>query len=355
MSDFRADLRLQFKRTVGAVNVEFDPTFTWTGGDAVQIQNLDTFPLNQLPGTDSHRYFDWSDEVFSREKQRIIARIDRLSLMYRQPTWSLQVGRQAVSWGNGLVFQPLDLFAPFSPTAIDREFKPGVDSMLFESLVGEAGELQVLWVGRQGELPERSTHTIALKWQAQLREFAIELTLAEHISDDFAAVSLSLPLAGSLLRVEASRLCHIETCFHSGLVNMDYTISLGSTLLYVFGEFYHNGFGLNQADTFVPQTLQERILRGEVFTLMKNYVSLGMNITWHPLWSQSFILLNNLADHSGLFQTTVNYEPGDASRMQFGFAAPFGDDNTEFGIRRLNDTSTSGGGSTWFVSLSYYF
>ena len=355
MTDLRMDLRLMFKHANGPIRIEFDPTLTWTGGDAVEVLSASSLPLDQLPGNDSRRYFDWSSEVHSNDENRLVTRVDRLSIAFRQPSWSVQIGRQAVSWGNGLVFQPLDLFSPFAPTTIDREFKPGVDSVLFESLVGRSNELQLLWIGRKDESAVAQPHTMAMKWHTQLSEFSIDLIVAEHIGDEFAAFSLSLPVAGSLLRLETSRLCSQSSCTMSGLANIDYTLSLGPTLLYVFGELYHNGFGLAQVTDRVPDALSERFARGELFTLMKNYGSLGLNVTWHPLWSQSFIYLNNLEDQSGLVQTAVNYEPGDASRMQFGVSVPFGDENTEFGKRKLDDDFTTGGGATWFLSFAYYF
>ncbi len=355
LTDFRLDLRLMVKHAKGPIRIEFDPTLTWTGGEAVKVLRSTGLPLDQLPGNDSIRYFDWSDEIVSDGEHRLVSRIDRLSIAYRRPSWSLQIGRQAVSWGNGLVFQPLDLFSPFAPTTIDREFKPGVDSVLFESLVGGSNELQLLWIGRQDDLVRADPDTVALKWNSELGEFAVDLIVAEHIGDGFAAFSLSLPVAGSLLRIETSRLCSNTTCTVSGLANVDYTVSVGPTLLYVFGELYHNGFGLEQITDNVPDTLSERLARGELFTLMKNYGSLGLNVTWHPLWSQSLIYLSNLEDQSGLVQTAVNYEPGDASRMQFGISMPFGDANTEFGKRELSDDTTTGGGATLFLSLAYYF
>lgn len=344
-----------FKHSSGPIRIEFDPTLTWTGGDAVQLLSSIGLPLDQLPGSDSSRYFDWSEEIFSDDQHRLVTRVDRLSITYRKPSWSLQTGRQAISWGNGLVFQPLDLFSPFAPTTIDREYKPGVDSVLFESLVGNSAELQLLWIGRQVDEAGSSADTKALKWHSQFSDLSLDLIVAEHIGDDFAAFSLSLPVAGSLLRLETSRLCDETTCKLSGLANLDYTIALGPTLLYLFGELYRNGFGLEQIEDRVPEALSERMARGEIFTLMKNYGSLGMNITWHPLWSQSFIVLENLEDQSGLFQTAVNYEPGDASRVQFGVSVPYGDLNTEFGERELGGDTTSGGGSTYFMSVAIYF
>ena len=40
------------------------------------------------------------------------------------PRWGVVcVGRQAVTWGNGLIFNPMDLFNPFSPVDIERDYK----------------------------------------------------------------------------------------------------------------------------------------------------------------------------------------------------------------------------------------
>jgi hypothetical protein len=43
-----------------------------------------------------------------------------------QPNWGLiRIGHQAVTWGNGLLFNPMDLFNPFSPSDIERDYKIG--------------------------------------------------------------------------------------------------------------------------------------------------------------------------------------------------------------------------------------
>ena len=59
------------------------------------------------------------------------------------------MGRQAVSWGNGMVFQPLGLFSPFAPTTVDRDYKAGDDLLLVERLFANGSDLQLLLVGRR--------------------------------------------------------------------------------------------------------------------------------------------------------------------------------------------------------------
>lgn len=357
LSDHHLDLRLLIRHKSDAWRFNLDPTLTVTAGDALQLLTGSGLTLDQLPGTDANRLFNWSNELFAHSQHRGVARIDRASVSYRQPSWSLQLGRQAVSWGNGLVFQPLDLFSPFAPTTVDREFKPGVDALLFESLLGNAGEFQALWIGRQKTTGQSPSHTAAVKWAGGVSQLGIELILAQHFSDDFGAVSLSIPVGGAMVRIEGANLCGDGACTTTGLINLDYTVSVGPGLFYVFAELYHNGYGEDGVVTPISAELQERLTRGEVFTLMENYGSIGANITWHPLWSQTFVVIRNLQDQSGLYQTFLNYDPSDASRMQFGVSVPFGDDNTEFGVRRFEEPieGTSGGNPSLYASISYYF
>jgi hypothetical protein len=43
--------------------------------------------------------------------------------------WPVSPRAREAGWGNGLVFQVLDLFNPFPPNAVDREYKPGSDML----------------------------------------------------------------------------------------------------------------------------------------------------------------------------------------------------------------------------------
>lgn len=355
LTDVRLDFRAMFKQTLGSFRIDFEPTITWTGGEATSLLSSAGLPIEQLPGNDSLRYFDWSNTVVDTKDHRVVTRVDRFAIRYRQMNWSLSAGRQAVSWGNGLTFQPLDLFSPFAPTTIDREFKPGVDSILFESLLGESAELQLLLIERRENEGFESASTAAMKWHTRISEVGADLILAKHLDDEFVALSLSVPVMSSLLRVDTSRLCDQIDCYVSALANLDHTITVGPSLLYLFLEVYHNGLGLDAVTDEVDTSLAGRLARGELFTLLKNYASLGANVNWHPLWSQSLVLIKNLSDGSGLVQTAVNFEPGDASRIQFGVSKPFGKTNTEFGKQAVAGELTSGGAPTAFISLSFYY
>ena len=354
LTDHRSDFRLQFKQSIGDIQIEIDPVFTWLGGDAVETLYRAGVPIDDLPGSDVYQLFDWSTELYSSEEYRMVSRLDRFNVQYRTPSWSLGVGRQAVSWGNGLTFQPLDLFSPFSPLAVDREFKPGVDSVLFESLIGSNSEIQLLYIDRQRLADNSDTQTAAMKWLMQALGLSFEAYLAEHRGETLVGFSTAVPLGGSLLRIDTSRMCDSTECTVSGLANIDYTIAVGPSLIYLFGEYYHNGFGVDSVTEQMSPKFEDRLARGEVFTLMKDYAAAGVNVTWHPLWSQTVVFLRNLKDDSTLAQTSISYDPNDESRVQFGIAMPFGHHDSEFGRKWVGEDATTAGHTQWFFSISYY-
>ncbi|MCP3686947.1 MAG: hypothetical protein GY784_00915, partial [Gammaproteobacteria bacterium] len=82
------------------------------------------------PINDEHRLFDLSSTVHVGQQSQVVQRLDRLQLSYYTPQAVFRFGRQAVSWGNGLIYTPMDFFNPFDPAALDKEYKTG-DDMLY--------------------------------------------------------------------------------------------------------------------------------------------------------------------------------------------------------------------------------
>ena len=132
--DNSADLRLMFKREFGPLGIEIDHSTNWTRGDAVGLALNESMTLDQTPSTDDSRIFDLTWPISDSAKQRTIHRFDRLAFEYRKGSTAVTIGRQAVSWGSGFVFNPLDLFNPFAPTTVDTDYKSGDDLLSVEHL-----------------------------------------------------------------------------------------------------------------------------------------------------------------------------------------------------------------------------
>jgi hypothetical protein len=360
--DLNGDMRIIFRHSWGAVNLLVDHSTTFLSGDSFARASAPQTSLDQTPVDDEARIMDLTFDIEDGSRHRSLHRFDRLALQYRKGDWAVTLGRQATSWGNGMAFSPMDLFSPFAPTVVDQDYKAGDDLLLVERLFSNGSDLQLLAVGRRsisGDISGDSS-SAALKWHGFIGDGEMELITAKHYADRVLAVSGRLPLGGAMLRsdIVATELKDGDIEI-SGIVNLDYSFAVGDDLVYVFAEYYRNGFGVSKMPENIaklPRSLQSRLARGEVFNVMRDYAAVGVAVPWHPLVNQSLTLLLNLHDSSSLVQTSASYEPGDHQRLQLGLVKPLGRAGDEFGgLPVLGSDLTLGGGASVFFRWLYYF
>ena len=359
--DHNADLRVMWQPGRDPFKLRVAYAVNWLHGDSLAASGSPGLTFDQTPTGDERRLmkltWDLGDEGDGRRR---LHRLDRLAVEYRNRQWGITAGRQAVSWGGGLVFQTLDLFNPFAPTTIDQDYKTGDDLILLERLFGNGAELQALVVGRRswdGEV-ERDAASVATKFRAMAGDNEYELMASHHYGDTVYGVGLRIPAGGALIRSDITWTRTDERLLISGLVNADYTFSLGPAVVHVFGEYFHNGFGVNRLPddlAQLPQRLVARIVRGELFNMMRNYLAAGSSFRWHYLLNQSIALIANLHDASYVVQASLTYDTSDSSRLQVGLTKPFGSPGDEFGGVAVGEDLTAGGGDRGFMRFVYFF
>ncbi|HJN51594.1 MAG: hypothetical protein QGI68_14650 [Pseudomonadales bacterium] len=360
--DLNGDMRMMFRHDWGVVRILVDHSTTVLSGDTFAFANAPQTTLDQPLVDDDARIMDLTFDIEDGGRHRSLHRLDRLALQYRSGKWAVNLGRQAVSWGNGMVFSPMDLFNPFAPTVVDQDHKAGDDLVLVERLFSNGNDMQFLAVGRRDPLGDITANSgsVAIKFHALMGDAEMELLAAKHFTDRVLAISVRMPLGGAMLRsdVVATRLRDGDVKV-STVTNLDYSISVGEVLVYMFAEYFRNGFGVSKMPTSIamlPMPLQSRLARGEVFNVMRDYTAVGVAIPWHPLVNQSLAFLSNLHDSSSFLQTSVTYDPGDRQRLQLGLVKPLGRAGDEFGGVPLNGAAfTTGAGARLFFRWQYYF
>ena len=311
------------------------------------------------------RALDLTTQTRLGEDVGAAARLDRLWVATDLGRWRVKLGRQALSLGNGLVFQPLDLFNPFSPVEIDRDFKAGDDLLVVSRPFDDGSEIGLFAAarrGRGGGLDE-DAGSLALRWRGFVGELSVDAMAGRHLGDPLAALSLSGALGSAVWRMDLVGQ-RTDGCGRlSAIVNADWSFSLGGRNAYVFGEYYRSAWGLSSpslAGFQADDALRRRVARGELFVIGRDYGALGATLEWHPLMNQSLLLLHEFAGHSQLVQTTVDWRPDDASIWQFSLVAPLGGRGEEFGrlvagARADASPLTVGGGERLLVRWSLYF
>ncbi|MDA0989227.1 MAG: hypothetical protein O3A51_00565 [Verrucomicrobia bacterium] len=328
-------LRLMWKDRWGPWDAEVHYSLSATTGDAAAAATaLAPFGAPMAQAT----FFDMTEVISSGVDTIATHRIDRLSLGYSTPNFVGRVGRQALTWGAGMAFHPSDLVAPFSPGAFDTEFKPGVDMIYLQWLLASGADIELIGVPRRARAggpfsPDDST--LALRYRGSLGVLGTSAILASDHGDVTAALGLSGPLGGATWNAEIvpTRLASGGTRT-SGLVN----ISTGATLFgkagLVFAEYYHNGFGTGRtgpALSSLSPELTDRLALGQVFTLSRNYLALGLSLELTPLVSLGANTILNLDDHSSLAAAELNWSLTDNANLLVGVQFPNGPKGTEFG------------------------
>ena len=85
---------------------------------------------------------------------RASAHVDRASFRVALERADLTLGRQAITFGKTLFWNPLDLFLPFGSTQFNRDYKAGVDAVRVDLALGDVSGATLVGVpGRSGAPP----------------------------------------------------------------------------------------------------------------------------------------------------------------------------------------------------------
>jgi hypothetical protein len=365
LRDNSLDLRLNLAGTNRGWSWQVDYELALIKGDRVTLAREG--PAGGLGGSgipdDTRRVFDLSHRI-SEDGERVLAhRLDRLYAGYTNASSVIRVGRQAISWGNGLIYNPVDFFNPFDPAAIDTEYKTG-DDMLYTQYLRDSGDdLQAVWVVRRNDAGDidGEVSSLALKYHGFAAATEYDLLLAEHYDERIAVVGATLDLAGAVWRGDIMLTDTGRRSVSSAVLNGSYSwVGWGRNISATI-EYFHNGFGIDDGD-YAPAALARhpdlvrRIERGELFTLGENYLAAAATMELTPLWLLTSTLFVNLDDDSCLLQLFSRHDLEQDLQLLLALNLPRGDDGSEFGGI---DSGVAGRplavGATLFAQLAWYF
>ena len=353
--DLSADLRLNFKLDSGR----------WTLDSAWQLVGLQGEGL-RITGVagDERRLFDFTDVITDSSESALLHRLDRFWIGYASEKAVLRLGRQALSWGNGLAYAPMDLVNPFDPTSIDTEFKNGDDMLYLQWLQDSGNDLQAAWVVRRDPLSgdvDTDQATAAIKYHGFAGASEYDMLVARSYGDTVIGLGLGRDVGGAVWTVDLVVTDTDRDTYAQLVTNLSYSWVWRGKNMSGTIEYYHNGFGLDDGD-YTPlrlgahPDLSERLERGELYTFGRHYVAANVLIEMTPLWTLTPTLLMNVEEPSALFQLVTNYSLSDEMTLLGSINLPLGPDGREFGgiETGLPDRYLSNDGSV-FVQFAWYF
>lgn len=348
-TDYNGQVRLTHRRYFSDAAV-FDLHYeiAASGGDSrkKQTELAAQFPdLSDLAGQppsvpkDRRRLMNLSTVITEDTDHVVYHRIDRLNLSLQRDWGDLRIGRQAITWGNGLLFNPMDLFNPFSPTDIEREYKTGDDMIAATLLIGNLPEIQVLCVPRRH--PETGTleaeqSALAAKAHLIKGETEFDLLAAANYGDHILAAGARGYLFDAAWRMDVvytvANPRWEEENFVSLVANLDYSWTWQNHNWYGLIELYHNGLGQDDYPAALADDhIRERFDRGEVFVLGSWYAAAHAHIELHPLVNAYTTALVNLNDFSGITQPRMTWDATQNLMFTIGADLHWGRPEAEYG------------------------
>lgn len=310
----------------------------WTLDAAWQLVGLsaDTLPLSGLPN-DERRLFDLTHVITESREEALLHRLDRLWVGYASETKVLRFGRQALSWGNGLFYAPMDLVNPFDPASVDTEYKAGDDMLYAQFLRSNGDDIQAAWVLRRDPLSgdvEHDQETMVVKYHGFAGETEYDLLAAQSYADTVIGIGVGRSLGGAVWSADLVVTDTDLDTYAQFVTNIAYSWNWAGKNMSGALEYYYNGFGQGSYD---PPSLADnpdllgRIARRELFGLGRQYLAGSVLVEMTPLWNLTPTVLANLEDPSALLQLVTTYSLADNLSLLASVELPLGASGSEFG------------------------
>jgi hypothetical protein len=364
-SDQGADLRLKFAADRERVSLNVDYQLQAQFGDSLDFpgESQGLFLTTPAVPDDDRRWWDLTHSISDNDSRAVVQRLDRLHLDYRGERAVVRFGRQAVTWGNGLIYTPMDFFNPFDPAAVDTEYKLGDDMLYGQYLLDSGSDWQFVSVQRRDEDGDvdSTVSSTALKFHGFGVDREFDLLVAEHYDQWVVGAGGLVNIGEAVLRGDIT-LTDARDGWETSLVaNWSWSWVWGGHNVSAVAEYFYNGFGLKESD-YSPEDLREdrdlveRLARGELFTIGRHYLAGSLLVEVNPLLNVTPNLFLNADDGSALAQLVLQWDPAQDWQLLGSVAVPLGSSNTEYGgLETGVDDTTLEVGPSLFLQLGWYF
>ncbi len=299
----------------------FNPRIKAESHGVLTLQSPPRTGASRLATSPARTYLSLERDLIDASGVSLQGSFDRANLQIHYDTVRIVLGRQAISWGVTNFWPSMDLFSPFAPQQVDRDYKAGVDAVRVTIPLGAFSELE--WIGAVlGSSLSRDGAAGAL---ARINLGPVDLGLmgGTFHRDTVAGGFFTANVMGTGLRGELTwtrsgdpeDLERDRKTFSRGSLAFDRQLTRDLSLTV---ESSWNGYGADDASEYILFIEADRIQRGEVNALGQWYA--GVSVVWqlHPLWTFTNVLLVNWQDPSSLWVPSLQWSTSDNSEVLFG-------------------------------------
>lgn len=253
--------------------------------------------------------------------------IDRAHARVRLRRADLTIGRQAIGWGRGVMFTSVDLFAPFSPLEVDREWRAGVDAVRADIRLTDRSSIDL--VGAFGTVLDESA------FGARARGYAgridVEVVGGRRGRDLFSGLTSSAAIGDAEVHGEAAAFRVPSGPGHDvvwkAVAGGSYRFPAGAGVL-ACAEYHYSGFGAEHPEEILAQfstpEFVGRFIRGDMQMLSRHAVGVTGAYEASPEITYSAHWLHNPGDRSGIVAPALTYTFNDALSVLGSVYVPYG-------------------------------
>ncbi|MHC4558693.1 MAG: hypothetical protein ACYS80_15485 [Planctomycetota bacterium] len=296
-----------------------------TGGGILPSEVDTPFRIRQLDWqvvNDGERFF-WHHEI------------DR-ALVSFHPRWGeVTLGRQAIGLGRGMLFSAVDIFLPFSPLEVDREWRRGVDAARVEYQLSDTSSAEVIVA--LGQTWEKSA--LIARARGYFGDIDTEFIFGKRAEDLMVASVVSAAVMEAEVHCELALYNTPEAQADGGIFDNDhevvkavfgssYTFDVGNGLTFL-AEYHYSGFGLKEVDQATDKlaetTFAERVIRGDTQTLGREALAYQLSYPFSISLNSAFLVLHSPQDSSAVFSPSLIWDFSESTSLLGSIFIPYGD------------------------------
>lgn len=253
--------------------------------------------------------------------------IDRANAQVHLRRADLTLGRQAIGWGRGVMFTSIDLFAPFSPLEVDREWRSGVDAARADIEITDRSSIDL--VAAFGDTVNRSAFAARARGYAGTVD--MEVAGGRRGQDLFVGVTSSAAVGDAEVHGEAAAFRIPSRTDHDvvwkAVVGGSYRFPIGAGIL-ASAEYHYSGFGAARPEEILAllrtPSFVGRFIRGDMQILSRHAVGITASYEASPEITYSAQWLHNPGDRSGIVAPAITYTFDDAVSLLGSVYVPYG-------------------------------
>ncbi len=253
--------------------------------------------------------------------------IDRAWVAFHPSFGEITIGRQAIGYGRGVLFSAVDIFAPFSPLEVDREWRPGVDAVHAEVRASEHLSADV--AAGFGDSFSIDKSAFIGRVRGFVGDVDGALLFGRRATDWMFAATSSAAVGDASVYGEAAWFYTNGQGVDGGWLGSDrwvakfvagvnYSFDIG-TGLKVFAEYHYSGFGfphILEATTLLAQpAYQARFLRGDSQILGRHAFALVASYDPFSDSTASLTAIMSPVDGSGLVSPSLTWTMSDRASL----------------------------------------